>query len=228
MKTVRIVLVDDHLMLRQGIRKLLEEHTEFEIVGEASDGREALSIISERKPDIAILDIAMPRLNGLEAARQIQSHHPSVRVLILSMYENEEYVKQALIAGVSGYILKDSAVEELVWGIRAITQGHHFLSPPICTKVVREYIKDFGGKAKKMALDNLTSREREVLQLVAEGKSTKAVASLLFISPKTVEAHRSNIAKKLKTKSYAELRDYAIKKGFLITEHLDGSPKKMP
>jgi DNA-binding NarL/FixJ family response regulator len=218
LKKTRIILVDDHLILRQGIRKLLEEHESFEIVGEASDGREAISLVEELKPDMAILDIAMPGLNGLEASRQIKNHHPEVKILILSMYDNEEYIKQALVAGVSGYILKESAVDELVWGIRAITSGQNFLSPAVCTVVIREYLRQFEGKARKRALDNLTSREREILQLVAEGRTTREIASMLFISPKTVEAHRSNIGRKLKTKNVSEIREYAIKKGYLITE----------
>lgn len=218
-KKVRLLLVDDHLILRQGIRKLLEDHEGLEVVGEASDGREALTLVEELKPDLAILDIAMPRLNGLETSRQIRSHFPDVKVLILSMYDNEEYVKQALIAGVAGYILKDSAVEELVWGIRAIIDGHHFLSPSICSIVVGEYMKQFAGKAGKLALDNLTAREREVLQLVAERKTTREIAAILFISPKTVEAHRSNIGRKLKVKNAGELREYAIRKGYLIADN---------
>lgn len=218
MKRVRILLVDDHLMLRQGIKKLLEEHEDLEVAAEASDGREALRLVAEEAPDIAILDIAMPGLNGLEAARQIQAHHPDVKVIILSMYESDEYVKQALIAGVSGYILKESAVEELVWGIRSVIDGHHHMSPSVCSIVVREYLKNFAGKAKKLALDNLTPREREVLQLVAEGKTTKQIANTLFISPKTVEAHRSNIARKLKIRDPRGIREYAIKKGYLIAD----------
>jgi len=212
-KKTRILLVDDHLILRQGIRRLLEDHEDMEIIGEASDGREALRLVSELRPDIAVLDIAMPGLNGLEAARQIQAHYSEVKVIILSMYENEEYVKQALMAGVAGYILKESAVEELVWGIKAIRDGNHHMSPSICTIVVREYLKNFVGRAKKLALDN-----REVLQLVAEDKTTRQIASTLFISPKTVEAHRSNIAKKLKTKGVQEIKEYAVKKGYLIAD----------
>jgi RNA polymerase sigma factor (sigma-70 family) len=218
MKKTRILLVDDHLILRQGIRKLLEDHDDLEIVGEASNGRDALRLVAELMPDIAVLDIAMPRLNGLEAARQIQAHYPDVKVIVLSMYENEEYVKQALIAGVAGYILKESAVEELVTGIKAIRDGYHHMSPSICSIVVHEYLKNFAGKARKLALDNLTPREREILQLVAEEKTTREIASTLYISPKTVEAHRSNIAKKLKTKNVQEIKEYAVKKGYLIAD----------
>jgi len=218
MNEIRILLVDDHLILRQGIKKLLEGHAELKIIGEAADGRKAMELIGELKPDLAILDIAMPGMNGLEASRKIQAHHPDVKVIILSMYDNEEYVKQALLAGVMGYILKESAVEELIWGIRAVSQGHHFLSPPINTIMVHEYLKNFAGKARKTALDNLTPREREVIQLVAENKTTREIAKILYISPKTVEAHRSNIAKKLKIRNVRDLRDYAVKKGYLIAD----------
>jgi len=217
MKKYKIILADDHQMFRNGIINLLGEHDDFEVVGEASNGREALGMVDELNPDVIIVDIGMPILNGLEAVRQISAHHENVRAIMLSMYINDEYVKQALLAGVYGYILKESAFEELVWALKAVVKGQHFLSPAVCSIVVREYLKKYPGKAQKIALDNLTAREREVIQLVAEGKSTREISKILYISPKTVEAHRSNISNKLKLKSFEEIKEYALKKGYIVS-----------
>ena len=217
MKKYKIILADDHQMFRNGIINLLGEHEDFEVVGEASNGREALGMVDELNPDIIIVDIGMPILNGLETVRQISAHYENIRAIMLSMYINDEYVKQALLAGVYGYILKESAFEELVWALKAVVKGEHFLSPAVCSIVVKEYLKKYPGKAQKVALDNLTAREREVIQLVAEGKSTREISKILYISPKTVEAHRSNISNKLKLKSYEEIKEYAIKKGYIVS-----------
>jgi len=216
MRKFKIVLADDHQMFRNGLINLLKDYEEFEVIGEASNGREAVNMVSELAPDIIVVDIGMPILNGLETVRQISAHHPGTRALMLSMYINEEYVKQALLAGAYGYILKESAFEELVWALKAVTMGKHYLSPAVATIVINEYLKKFPGKAKKVALDNLTAREREVLQLVAEGKTTKQISKILYISPKTVEAHRSNIGNKLKAKTWQELKDYALRKGYIV------------
>jgi len=216
MKTYKIILADDHQMFRNGIINLLKDYEEFDVVGEAANGREAIAMTGELNPDIIVVDIGMPILNGLEAVRQISSHYSDTRCLMLSMYINEEYVKQALLAGVHGYILKESAFEELVWALKALSRGEHFLSPAVCSIVIGEYLKKYPGKAQKVALDNLTAREREVIQLVAEGKTTKEISKILYISPKTVEAHRSNIGAKLKVKSLKEIRDYALKKGYIV------------
>jgi len=218
MKKYRIMLADDHQMFRNGIINLLKDYSEFEVAGEASNGREALSMLPDIKPDIVVVDIGMPILNGLETVRQIAAHHPDVKAIMLSMYINEEYVKQALLAGVYGYILKESAFEELVWALKAVVKNEHFLSPAVCTILIKEYLKKFPRKAQKVALDNLTAREREVIQLVAEGKSTRGISKILYISPKTVEAHRSNISNKLKLKSLTEIRDYALRKGYIIEQ----------
>jgi DNA-binding NarL/FixJ family response regulator len=216
MKEYNIILADDHQMFRNGIINLLGEYEKFKVVGEAANGREAISMVEELKPDIVIADIGMPILNGLETVRQLSAHHEDVRSIMLSMYINEEYVKQALLAGVYGYILKESAFEELIWALEAVAKGEHFLSPAVCSIVIKEYLKKYPGKAQKVALDNLTAREREVIQLVAEGKSTREISKILFISPKTVEAHRSNISNKLKLKSFEEIKEYAIKKGYIV------------
>jgi DNA-binding NarL/FixJ family response regulator len=218
MKKYKIILADDHKMFRNGIINLLQDYAEFEVVGEASNGREALAMISEIEPDIIIVDIGMPILNGLETVRQIAAHHSEVKAIMLSMYINEEYVRQALLAGVHGYILKESAFEELVWALKAVVKNEHFLSPAVCTILINEYLKKYPRKAKKVALDNLTAREREVIQLVAEGKSTKEISKILYISPKTVEAHRSNISNKLKLKSLKDIREYALKKGYIVEQ----------
>lgn len=216
MKKYKIILADDHQMFRNGLINLLKDYDEYEVIGEAANGREAVTMVGELGPDIIVMDIGMPILNGLEAVRQISAHHSETLALMLSMYISEEYVKQALLAGVRGYILKESAFEELVWALNGITKGEHYLSPAVCSVVIKEYLKKFPGNAKKVALDNLTAREREVLQLVAEGKTTKQISKILYISPKTVEAHRSNIGNKLKAKNWQDLRDYAIRKGYII------------
>ncbi|MBD3216734.1 MAG: response regulator [candidate division Zixibacteria bacterium] len=216
MKEYEIILADDHQMFRNGIINLLGEYEEFKVVGEASNGREAIGMVEELKPDIVIADIGMPILNGLETVRQLSAHHENVKSIMLSMYINDEYVKQALLAGVYGYILKESAFEELIWALKAVVMGEHFLSPAVCSIVIKEYLKKYPGKAQKVALDNLTAREREVIQLVAEGKSTREISKILYISPKTVEAHRSNISNKLKLKSFDEIKEYAIKKGYIV------------
>jgi len=216
MKKYKIIIADDHQMFRNGIINLLKDYEEFEVVGEASNGREAIALVEELKPEIIIVDIGMPTLNGLETVRQISAHHPKTKTVMLSMHNNEEYVKQALLADVHGYILKDSAFEELAWALRAVTEGKHFLSPAVCTIVISKYLEKYSRKEKKNALDNLTAREREIIQLVAEGKSTKDISKILFISAKTVEAHRSNISNKLNLKTAEEIKEYALEKGYIV------------
>jgi two-component system, NarL family, response regulator NreC len=216
MKKYKVILADDHQMFRNGIINLLKDYERFEVVGEASNGRECIAMAGELNPEIIVVDIGMPILNGLETVRQLTAHQTDVKCLMLSMYISEEYVKQALLAGVYGYILKESAFEELVWALEAVSKGEHFLSPAVCSILIKEYLKKYPSKAQKVALDNLTAREREVLQLVAEGKTTKEISKILYISPKTVEAHRSNIGNKLKLKSLDEIKDYAIRKGYIV------------
>ena len=215
MKRIRVLIADDHKIVRQGIRKLLEAEPDLEVVGEALDGREVVKKASQLKPDLVLIDIAMPNLNGLEATRQIKKALPKVKVLILTMHKNEEYVLQSLQAGASGYLLKDAAVEDLVFAIRSVHRLDSFLSPAVSKTVIGAYLSKNKSKKKLSAFEVLTDREREILQLIAEGHTNQQVADTLFISVKTVEAHRSNIMRKLDIHDITELVKYAIKKGII-------------
>jgi DNA-binding NarL/FixJ family response regulator len=210
---LRILLADDHALVRAGIRSLLQEMPGVEVVAEAGDGVEALRLAGELRPDLVLMDVAMKNANGLEATRQIQRQFPAVKVLILSMYSNEEYVAQALRAGAVGYLVKDSAPMELELAIKAVKAGDTYLSPPVSRHVVDSYMQRLGGDVTP--LETLTPRQREVLQFVAEGKSTKEMAHLLNISIKTVETHRAQIMQRLDVRDVPGLVRYAIKIGLV-------------
>jgi DNA-binding NarL/FixJ family response regulator len=214
----RVTLADDHNLVRSGIRALLERLPDVEVVGEASDGREALALIAREKPDIAFLDIAMPELNGLEAAPRIARESPRTRVVILSMHADEKHVAQALQVGVSGYVLKDSFVDELPVLIRAVTRGETYLSPGISKQVVEALKNRLSGGGSPTETDVLTPRQREILQLVAEGKSTKEIAGALDLSVKTVETHRAQIMSRLQIRDVAGLVRYAIRMGLVSAD----------
>jgi DNA-binding NarL/FixJ family response regulator len=214
-KSVRILLADDHTMVRQGLRKVLEERDDWQVIAEASDGREAVRLSEERRPDLAILDVAMPLLNGIEAARQITRRSPSTRVLILSMHSDEAYVIQVLQAGASGYLLKDSADVDLMHAVAAIASGKSFFSPAISRLMLDDYGRQLADRSLIDRYDSLSEREREVFQLIAEGKVNKEIAVLLSISPSTVETHRAHIMEKLDLHSAAEIVLYAVRKGVI-------------
>jgi DNA-binding NarL/FixJ family response regulator len=214
---IRVTLADDHNLVRSGIRALLERLPDVEVVGEASDGREALALIARERPDIAFLDIAMPELNGLEAAPRIARESPRTRVVILSMHAHEKQVAQALQLGVAGYVLKDSFVDELPVLIRAVMRGESYLSPGISKQVV-EALRSRLGVDPTAEPEVLTPRQREILQLVAEGKSTKEIASALELSIKTVETHRAQIMSRLQIRDVAGLVRYAIRMGLVSTD----------
>jgi two-component system response regulator NreC len=205
-----VLLVDDHRILREGIRSILEGHEDIQVVGEAGDGRQAVSLVGELNPDVVLMDIAMPLLNGLEATRQIKRDHPEVKVLILSVHDEEEYIRQALSAGAMGYLLKYTSTSELLSAIRTVYQGEAVLSPAITTLVIEDYLR--WADIKQASSDKLTPREREVLQLIAEGYTNKEIAEILQISVKTVMAHRSNLMGKLDLHSRGDLIKYAIQK----------------
>src|SRR5215471_5172328 len=210
---MRVVLADDHNLVRAGIRALLERMPEVQVVGEASDGRAALALIVREKPDLALLDIGMPELNGLEAAERIAREAPRTRLVVLSMHSNESYVAQALRLGVVGYLLKDSCVDELPVLLRAVARGETYLSPGISKQVVealKARLDGAGPSDKGSPIDLLTPRQREILQLVAEGKSTKEIASVLDVSVKTVETHRAQLMERLDIHDVAGLVRYAI------------------
>lgn len=216
MKTIRVLLADDHTLVRAGIRALLRSLPSVEVVAEASDGREALNLIKQHAPDVVLMDIAMAGLNGLEAAARIRKDHARVRVVILSMHANEEYVVQALRAGASGYLLKDAATTELELALHAVARGETYLSPAISKKVIDSYLARV--EAGPTASDPLTPRQREILQLLAEGKSSKDIATLLGLSIKTVAAHREQLMDRLAIHDLPGLVRYAMRTGLVQPE----------
>jgi two-component system response regulator NreC len=213
MNDIRIVLADDHTLVRQGLRLMLEREPGLKVVAEAANGREALDIVDATLPHVIIMDLAMPTLNGIEAARQIHLKHPTTNIVVLSMHSDESYVLRALKAGVRAYLLKDSADTDLINAIKAVTEGKAFFSPAISRVLVEDYVRQLQQKGVEDSYDLLTSREREILQLIGEGKSNKDVAQMLNLSPYTVETHRSNVMEKLNLHSVPELILYAVRKG---------------
>jgi two-component system response regulator NreC len=215
MSNIRVVLAEDHTIVRKGLRSLLDAETDIEVVGEAGDGRQAVQQVGELHPDIVLMDITMPGLNGLEATRQIKQRYPEVQVLVLTMHATEEYIRQILRAGASGYLVKQAAVSELVLAIRAVQAGGCFLSPSISKAIVDEYSRQVDATLGEARYDRLTNREREVLQLVAEGHSSREIGETLCISVKTVEAHRASLMEKLDLHNVAEVTRYAIARGLI-------------
>lgn len=215
MKKIRILLADDHKLMRSGLRLLIEQQPDLTVVGEAADGREAVALAKSLRPDVAVMDISMPNLNGIEAAHQITQSHAELAVIVLSMHPDESYVLRALKAGAKGYLLKDSAESDLITAVRAVARGKSFFSPAVSKVLLDDYIRKLKRSGAEDAYDLLTPREREVLQLVAEGKSNKEVANLLNLSVYTVETHRANIMQKLNLKGVPELTLYAVRKGII-------------
>jgi len=219
--TIRTLLVDDHTVLRDGLRALLESRPDIEVVGEADNGLEALNMVESHQPDIVVMDVAMPRMNGLEATRRIKKLNPTCQVLILTQYEQREYVLPILKAGADGYILKRSAGDELVAAICSVHAGESILDPTVARTVIEAYVGSSRQNADGEDVPPLTDREREVLILIAEGYTNQQIARTLHISPKTVDAHRMNIMNKLDLHSRTALIKYAIRKGLV---HVDIDP----
>uniref|UniRef100_Q01NC6 Two component transcriptional regulator, LuxR family n=1 Tax=Solibacter usitatus (strain Ellin6076) TaxID=234267 RepID=Q01NC6_SOLUE len=215
MKTIRILLADDHTVVRKGLRLLLESHPGFQVIGDAADGRDAVSLAGEHTPDVVVMDVAMPGLNGIEAARQISAKLPHTAIVFLSMHSDESYVLKALKAGARAYLLKDSAEHDLIAAVIAVSEGKAFFSPAISKMLVEDYMRQMQERQIEDSYELLTTREREVLQLLAEGKNNKEVAAILNLSLYTVETHRGNILQKLNLHSGAELILYAIRKGVI-------------
>jgi len=213
---IKVLLAEDHTIVRKGLRSLLDGEADIQVVGEAEDGQQAVEKAQLLLPDVVLMDITMPVLNGLEATRQIKSLHPRIKVVVLTVHSTQEYVFQILQAGGSGYVLKQAAVSELIQAIRAVYQGDSYLSPSISRQVVDEY----GRLAATMEdkFDKLTAREREVLQMVAEGRTNRQIAGLMHVTIKTVEAHRASLMNKLGLHSIAELTKYALRKGIANSE----------
>ncbi len=213
MKKIRVLLAEDHTIVRQGIAALLGTESDMEVVGEASNGLEAIELAKKLVPDLVLMDIGMRHLNGLEATREIKKLFPSMKVLVLTMYDNEEWIFQILKAGASGYLIKDSAMTDLTSALRAVYQGDSYLSPSISRMVIEEYIRKAEMGEKRGIEDLLSSREREILQLIAEGNSIPQISNLLCISKKTVEAHKTHIMEKLNIHDKVGLIKYAIRTG---------------
>ena len=212
MKACRILLADDHGVVRKGLRFLLENESGMEVVGEAADGRQAVDATARLKPDIVVMDIAMPHLNGIEATRQIVRDRSETAVIILSMHSDEEYLVRTLTAGAKGYLLKDSAEIELVTAIRSVSEGKPYFSPAIAKALLEDYLRRLQQRGLTDSYDLLTDREKEVLQLLAEGKTNKEIATLLDLSTYTVETHRNHIMQKLDLHNTAEIVLYAVRK----------------
>jgi DNA-binding NarL/FixJ family response regulator len=215
MRIIRILLADDHTIVRKGLRLLLESQPGFEVVADAADGRDAVSLAARYSPDVVVMDVAMPNLNGIEAARQITARLPQTAVVFLSMHSDEGYVLKALKSGARGYLLKDSAEQDLVNAVIAVRDGKAFFSPAISKMLMDDYMRQMQDRNMEDSYELLTTREREVLQLLAEGRSNKEVASTLNLSLHTVDTHRGNILQKLNLHSGAELILYAIRKGVI-------------
>jgi DNA-binding NarL/FixJ family response regulator len=214
---MRIVIAEDHAIVREGLKALLEEQTDKEVVGEADNGEEVVKLVGQLMPDVVIMDIAMPKLNGVEAIRQIREHYPSVKTIVLSMHSEHTIVTEALKAGCDGYVLKSSLFEEISLALDVMDKGEHYLSPEITSVVVEGYLDQNSGYESR-GLHALTSRERQVLQLVAEGLSTKDIGRHLHINPKTADATRRHIMHKLDLYTVADLTKFAIREGLTSME----------
>jgi two-component system, NarL family, response regulator NreC len=212
---IRILLADDHTVMRRGLRLLLDSQPGFTVVAEAADGREAIAQAEVAKPDVVVLDIAMPNLNGIEASQRINAALPDTAIVILSMHSDEGYVLRALKAGAKAYLLKDSAEGDLIEAIKAVSEGKAFFSPEISKVLVEDYVREIRARGVEDSYELLTPREREVLQLLAEGKSNKDIAALFNLSLYTVDTHRRNLQDKLNVHSFPELILYALRKGVI-------------
>ena len=215
MRTIRVLLADDHQLMRSGIRLMLERETNLSVVGEANDGREAVALAKSLRPDVVVMDIGMANLNGIEAAQQMTGDRAEIAVVMLSMHSDESYVLRALKAGARGYLLKDSAEADLIKAVHAVAGGKSFFSPAVSKVLLDDYVRKLRRSGTEDAYDLLTPREREVLQLIAEGKSNKDIANLLNLSVYTVESHRSNLMEKLNVRGLPELILYAVRKGII-------------
>ena len=216
MRALRVVLADDHTLVRAGLRSLVEQLKDVSVVAEANDGHEVLAAAAAHHPDVVLMDITMPGMNGFEAALRLKKEHPQVKIIILSMHASEEYVLQALRAGASGYLVKDSAPLELSLALQSVARGETYLSPPISRQVVESYMQRVGQSDEPLAL--LTGRQREILQLIAEGSSTKDIARKLNLSVKTIETHRAQLMERLDIHDVAGLVRFAVRHGLVGTD----------
>ncbi len=214
-RKIRVLLADDHVLIRAGLRMVVDAQPDLTVVGEANDGREAVAMCESLKPDVAVMDIGMPNLNGIEAARQAHEKLPDLQIVMLSMHADEGYILRALKAGAKAYLLKDSAEADLARAIRAAAEGKSFFSPAVGRVLLEDYVRKLQRTGGEDSYDLLSPREREILQLVAEGKSSKEIANLLNLSVYTVETHRARVMQKLNLKGIPELILYAVRKGII-------------
>ena len=214
-KEIHILLADDHNVMRAGLKLLLESHTGFKVISEASDGNQAVENAIRTRPDVAVLDIAMPKLSGIEAAQRISAQLPQTAIIILSMHSDEGYVLRALKSGARGYLLKDSAESDLIQAIKVVSEGKAFFSPEISKVLAEDYVREINIRGDEDSYDLLSPREREILQLLVEGRSNKDISGLLNLSLYTVETHRRNLQSKLNLHSFPELILYAVRKGII-------------
>jgi len=215
---VRIVIAEDHTILREGLKSLLSSNPDFEIIGEAEDGREAIRCVEKFKPDLILMDLSMPRINGLDAIKEIKKRFSETKILVLTVHKTEEYILATLKAGADGYILKDSTHAELVLAVKNVLSGKHYISPGISEKVIEGYLEGKKALKTKSSWETLTQREREILKLIAEGYKNKEIGDYLCISPKTVEKHRANLMEKLDLHNVQALTTFAIEKGLVSRE----------
>jgi DNA-binding NarL/FixJ family response regulator len=215
MSRIRVLLADDHKMIRAGLRLVLEQSPDITVAGEADDGRQAVALALELKPNVVVMDVGMPNLNGIEASLHVKQALPETAIVMLSMHSDEGYILRALRAGATGYILKDSAEADLVAAVRAVAEGKSFFSPKVSRILLEDYMRKLRKSGAEDSYDLLSAREREILQLVAEGKSSKEIANLLNLSVYTVETHRGNIMQKLNLRGIPELILYAVRKGIV-------------
>jgi len=215
MSPITIVIADDHTIVRQGLKKILKEEKGLKVIGEAKDGREAVAAVQAHGPDIVIMDIAMPELNGIEATRQIKQAKAETKIIILSMHDHSRYIRELLGLGVSGYLLKNAASHDIVKAVISAAKGQTFLSPSISSRVIEDYVELNKKSVEEELYNTLSNREREVFQMVVEGSSTKKIAETLCVSPSTVKSHRSNIIEKLKMDNLSQLIQYAIQLGII-------------
>jgi DNA-binding NarL/FixJ family response regulator len=214
----KVLLVDDHPLFREGIRALLSAESDIEVVGEASDGKQAIDLAGKLSPDIIVMDLVMPGMNGMQAAQQLHDQYPNIKVLILSMYDDDEYIRQILKAGASGYVLKRAASDDLLRAIREVEKGGSALHPTVAAKLIKDYVRRTKSSEEGDSGSALTARESEVLKLVAEGHTNKQIADILGLGRKTVDSHRTNIMRKLDMHDVTALVKYALKRGLINLE----------
>jgi DNA-binding NarL/FixJ family response regulator len=217
-KKPRIVIAEDYTILREGLKSLLSSSANFEIIGEAEDGREAIRCVEQLKPDLILMDLSMPRMNGLEAIREIKRRFSKTAILVLTVHKTEEYILATLKAGADGYVLKDATQSELMMAVKNVLSGKHYISPGISEKVIEGYLDGRKTLKTRTSWETLTQREREILKLIAEGYKNKEIADFLCISPKTVEKHRANLMEKLSLHNVQALTSFAIDKGLVTKE----------